>query len=259
MDFVDSIMSLGSGLIGGLAQTGLNMWQSAYQTKLNKSAAGYNVYLGEYLMDKQREMNLGLVHDTPSAYMSGLKEAGVNPMLVISSGIPNAPTVSSAQGSMVAPSAPNLSGVVNTALQASKAVSDVRQANADAKIAEGDAKSADAESKARIEQAKADSAEAKLDREKSKLELDALNDDDGITSWSSDGGKTFKDTTRHSYRQMIRNDIERRRYTNSREHAIAEDTVNAIHGGSSAYQSFTAARANRARERGHNRVLKFLR
>ena len=200
-------LSAGSGALGGLAT-------SALQYKFNRN-----------LMKYQYELNQRSLQDSPSSFRDGLESAGYNPMLAVTQGI-HPPSVG---GSSV--SAPSID--INSALQSHKQrkLLDAQreQVNAQTSILRAEASSA--------------KSQAALDKEYAEMELEALKDEDYKVLVNGQDSNP----TRSEYRQMIRNDIQRRRYTNSREHAMAEDAVNAIHGGTSAYESFERARMSRRR------------
>ena len=197
-------ISAGAGALGGLLS-------SAYQYHQQRK-----------LMDFQYDLNQRSLKESPSSYRAGLEAAGYNPLLAVNQGM------STPSAGLSSVSAPNIDPV--SALMAKKQADLLKSQNekvkAEASIARAEASSA--------------MSQAALDKEYADMELEALKDEDYKVLVN---GKD-SNPTRSDYRQMIRNDIQRRRYTNSREHAIAEDAVNAIHGGSSAFQSMSSARRN---------------
>lgn len=178
-------------------------------------------------MDHQYFLNQKSLAESPLAMRQGLEAAGYNPLLAV--GNTNSPTVSAQSAS--------LPDFVSSARSGALLSAQSREAKASADIAQSDAQTAKAEAKL----AQATSA---LDAEKANIELEAIRDDN---SHIDVDGKD-SNPTRSTMRKMYRNSIERSAYTNSREHAIAEDAVNAIHGGSSAasgYQAFQRAQSLR--------------
>lgn len=197
-------IAAGAGALGGLLS-------SAYQFRHQRK-----------LMDSQYDLNQLSLRESPSAYREGLEAAGYNPLLAINNGVP-APT-----SGLSSVSAPNIDPV--SAVMAKKQMdllkSQTEKVKAEASIAHAEASSA--------------MSQAALNKEYADMELEALKDEDYKVLVNG------KDTnpTRSEYRQMIRNGIQRRRYTNSREHAITEDAVNAIHGGTSAFEQMSLGRRN---------------
>lgn len=211
MSWISAIASAGADAASGLVS-------SAFQAARNKS-----------LMKYQYDLNQRALLESPSAQKQGLISAGYNPMLAVTQGM----HVPSVGGSSV--SAPNIN--FNSAFSSAKQ-RDLLDAQRNQVEAQTDILRAEASSA---------KSQAALDKEYSEMELEALKDDDHKVL--VDGKDS--NPTRSDYRQMIRNDIQRRRYTNSREHAIAEDAVNAIHGGTSAYQAYEQGRSIRRQRLSH--------
>lgn len=117
---------------------------------------------------------------------------------------------------------------------------DVREANI--KLLKEQTNIARSEAASARAQSKADISAARLDRELDDARLEALQSLD----YDSDS------KTRVDFKQAYRNAIERDRFVNSREHAVAEDAVNLIHGGSSAFSNIAhgmrAVRDRRSRK-----------
>lgn len=77
---------LGIGAASGLVSSGMNM--------VNNFAGGiWNRNNQAYLQENQKQQQLDLISKSPQAYISGLEQAGLNPMLAY--GSPSAPMSSS--------------------------------------------------------------------------------------------------------------------------------------------------------------------
>lgn len=180
----------------------------------------------------QQQLAHTLATQGPSWQKEGLKAAGYNPLLALGYGNVQSPSLSA----NAYPT--DVAGRSGSSVDIAK----TQMSHAAAKIAKSEAVTAAAE--ARL----AESTSA-LEAEKADIELEAIRDED----YHVDVDGKDSNPTRTSMRQMIRNSIERSAYTNSREHAIAEDAVNAIHGGSSAMQGFQALENARNIRRWRNR------
>lgn len=210
-----ALMALGAAG-GGAMDTGFGILGTAYQGHVNRD-----------LMSHQDTLNKANYHyqmtQGPSLYRQGLEAAGYNPLLALG----NLPS-----GSMGAVSGSSVSApqVHSSAMSNYTALKQSRILDSEASIAKSEAASAKAQSEADI-------AASKLERELDEARLEAFRD--GETRFYDSQGKELPYTTRLEFQQAYKNAIERDRYTNSREHAIAEDAVNAIHGGSSAFSNIT--------------------
>lgn len=77
---------LGIGAASGLAKSGMSL--------VNNFASGiWNRNNAAYLQEQQKQQQLDLISKSPQAYISGLEQAGLNPMLAY--GSPSAPMSSS--------------------------------------------------------------------------------------------------------------------------------------------------------------------
>lgn len=199
--------ALGS-VAGGAGGIASNIFGSALQAHFNRN-----------LMNHAYFLNQKSLQESPSSARAGLEKAGFNPLLAIG-GVGNSPTVS---GSSVG-SFPT--DFVGSAKEGAMFGAVLGKAIADKKTAEAEADASKAEAGAR-------KAEAKLAEAEADTRLSAL---DGITEFSAES------SARAAIRSEYINSLERAAYTNSKAHAIAEDAVNAIHGGSSAFQSISHGR-----------------
>lgn len=183
----------------------------------NKDMAKYNSALQYEYAQRYAENN-------PSWQRKGLENAGYNPLLAISSGVAS-PFGGNVDGSISHAFGDGTSASFDaSAFARNKYALRAEKAETEAIEAESDATQA------------ASAYEAELDR----LRLDALRDMD---SYDADS------PTRLDFKQAFKNGIQRDRYVNSREHAVAEDAVNAIHGGSSAFSNIAhGMRALRERQ-----------
>lgn len=169
--------------------------------------------------------------ELPSLQRQGLERAGYNPLLAVMNGGVAAPMMGNGSSAMSHVTGSGTGGFDADAFGASKQSMRLHRALADTAVA--DAASAKAMSKADI-------ASARLERELDDARLEALQSLD----YDSDS------KTRSEFKQAYRNAIERDRYVNSREHAVAEDAINAVHGGSSAFSNIAhGMRALRDRSR----------
>lgn len=193
------------GAIGGSASSLLG---SAFQYFGNRR-----------LMRYAYDLNQRSLKNSPSSLREGLVAAGYNPLLALG-GVSNAPTVSGT--SIGSPSI----DAVGSAKEGALLGAVVGKALADKKTAQAEAEATTSESEAR-------KTEAELAQEEAQARLDALR---GVTEVSGDS------SARSALRREYVNSLERSAYTNSKEHAIAEDAVNAIHGGSSAFQAISGGR-----------------
>lgn len=221
MGFGSSFLNSFGGGVGSGITTGVNNHLRYTDKKLFGGALGIDKANSYYLYEdtyNSATANLRAAADNASYALGKQKEAllanGYNPLLAIGDYQP--PT--SANGHAIAQSQGGGSADFQTDLRKEQ----IKAAKADVKTAQAEARLA--------------TATSALEVEKAKIELEAITDDDYRIE--VDGKDT--NPTRSVMRSMIRNSIERSAYTNSREHAIAEDAVNAIHGGSSAMQGFQA-------------------
>lgn len=205
MGFFASALGGAAGAGGGLLSSVLG---SALQYHFNTK-----------LMDHAYTLNQKALTDSPSSLRAGLEKANFNPLLALG-GVGNAPTVTS--GSMGS----HPTDFVSSAKEGAMFGAVLGKAIADKKTAEAEADASKAESGAR-------KAEAKLAEAEAETRISAL---EGISEFSAES------SARAAIRREYINSLERAAYTNSKEHAIAEDAVNALHGGSSAFQSLSHGR-----------------
>lgn len=192
----------------------------------NKADASYSRSMMRYQAKLQFKYQKKAAEQMPSSARQGLEAAGYNPILAVNGGANgdygtvSASPVSAPQG-------------VSTSFSASefmKGKNASKLAEAEVATAQANAESAEAQATSAKASAYVALREADVEGSKLSIENDLLNgvDDNPVaeTKYAQD------------YRQYLKNSLERARFTDSKEHAIAEDTINAIHGGSSAFANF---------------------
>lgn len=232
-------------LIEGLVENGFNNMISGYVGN----------YFGGKSSKKQLKRAIQFAswqaQNLPSLQREGLEKAGFNPLLALGGHFGGNVGSSSFQTFQGMPSHPGSGG--SSSVQIKNFEGETQKANAKTAKEEAEQSALTTEilrmeKDAQASETSARSAQAFVDEMEAEATSMALT---GVMPYVEvDGKPTYKSSAMDNpkFRRMVEkleNQIERDKYINSKEHAIYEDGINAIHGinqGASAYESWRNGR-----------------
>lgn len=230
-----SSLAVAGGLLGAASSLG---------SQVGSSALGY--YMQKKMMEQQYEYKLKEAKNLPRAQIQGLRNANMNPLLAVGGSFGGSPSALSG-GGVSSGTVDYLSGAQRGAMMGSAVGASIKENEKKKKENQIlDEKLRQEESLTSALQAESQTREtqAYLNEIEANAQIGALTgkvpyvDVDGQPSPYR--SQQFKD-----YVKKLRNQIEYDSYKRNYNHAVWEDTINAVHGiheGASAYESVQGSR-----------------